>query len=117
MHETRSGRVPETKLVSPSEMWYPTGTSVCDNTQSTLTQEVLPELQYAEFFLIEVGASLVSQTVKNLPAMQEDPGSIPGSRRCPGEENGYPLQYSCLESPMNRGAWRATVLGFTKSWT
>ena len=36
MHETRSGRVPETKLVSPSEMWYPTGTSVCDNTQSTL---------------------------------------------------------------------------------
>ena len=66
------------------------------------TQEILPELQYAEFFLIEVGASLVSQTVKNLPAMQEDPGLIPGSRRCPGEENGYPLQYSWLGNPMDR---------------
>ena len=49
MHETKPGRVPETKLVSSSEMWYPTVTSVCDNTQSTLTQESLPELQYAEF--------------------------------------------------------------------
>ena len=33
-----------------------------------------------------------------------DPGSIPGSGRSPGEENGYPLQYSCLENPMDRGA-------------
>ena len=34
-----------------------------------------------------------------------DQGSIPGSERCPGEGNGNPLQYSCLENPMNRGAW------------
>ena len=38
-----------------------------------------------------------------------DPGSIPGSGRSPGEKNGYPLQYSCLENSMNRGAWQATV--------
>ena len=44
-------------------------------------------------------------------------GLIPGSGRPPGEENGNPLQYSCLENPMNRGAWRATVHGVTKSWT
>ena len=37
-----------------------------------------------------------------------DVGSIPGSERSPGEGNGNPLQYSCLENPMDRGAWRAT---------
>ena len=37
-----------------------------------------------------------------------DPGLIPGLRRSPGEGNGYPLQYSCLENPMDRGAWWAT---------
>ena len=49
----------------------------------------------------------VVQTVKNVA----DPGSIPGSGRSPGEGNGYPLQYSCLENPMNRGAWQAIVHG------
>ena len=44
-----------------------------------------------------------------------DPGSIPGSGRSPGEGHGNPLQYSCLENPMDRGAWRATVHGVTKS--
>ena len=47
----------------------------------------------------------------------EDPGSIPGSERFSGEENGNPLQYSCLENSMDRGAWWATVLGITKSRT
>ena len=46
-----------------------------------------------------------------------DTGSNPGSGRSPGEGNGYPLQYSCLENPMDRVAWRATAHGFTKSWT
>ena len=46
-----------------------------------------------------------------------DPGSIPGLGRFPGEGNGNPLQYSCLENPMVRGAWRATVHGVTKSQT
>ena len=44
-----------------------------------------------------------------------DPGWIPGSGRSLGEGHGYPLQYSCLESPMDRGAWQATVYRVTKS--
>ena len=43
-----------------------------------------------------------------------DPGSIPGSGRSPGEGNGNPLQYSCLENPMNRGAWQATGHGIAR---
>ena len=53
------------------------------------------------------GASPVSLVVKNLPASigdLRDSGSIPGSRRFPGERHGNPLQYSCLESFMDRGA-------------
>ena len=46
-----------------------------------------------------------------------DLGSIPGSVRSPGEGNGNPLQYSCLENPMDRGAWRATVHGVAESGT
>ena len=42
---------------------------------------------------------------------------IPGSGRSPGEGNGNPLQYSCLENPMDGGAWWATVHGVTESWT
>ena len=53
--------------------------------------------------------------VKHLPANAGDAGSIPGSGRSPGEGNGNPLQYSCLENPMDRGAWRATVHGVSKS--
>ena len=47
----------------------------------------------------------------------EDPGSIPGLGRFPEEGNGYPLQYSCLKSPMDRGPWRATDHGVAKSQT
>ena len=46
-----------------------------------------------------------------------DPGSIPGSGWSPGEGNGNPLQYSCLENPMDGGIWSATVHGVGKSWT
>ena len=44
-------------------------------------------------------------------------GSIPGSGRSPGKGNGNPLQYSCLENSMDRGAQHATVHGVSKSWT
>ena len=44
-------------------------------------------------------------------------GSIPGSGRSPGEGNSNPLQYSCLENSMDRGAWQATVHGVAESWT
>ena len=56
--------------------------------------------------------------VKNLPANAgdaRDAGSIPGSGRSPGEGNGYMLQYFCLENPMDRGTWRATVHGVAKN--
>ena len=57
------------------------------------------------------GSQLVL-VVKNLPAKvgdRSDKGSIPGPRRSPGEGNGNPLKYSCLENPMNREAWQAMV--------
>ena len=59
----------------------------------------------------------MAQLVKKSACNVEDLGSIPRLGRSPGEGNGYPLQYSCLENFMDRGAWWATVHGVTKSWT
>ena len=58
--------------------------------------------------------------VNNPPANSgdiRDVDLIPGSGRSPGKENGYSLQYSCLENPMDRGAWWAMVYGVGKGWT
>ena len=58
--------------------------------------------------------------VKNPPANAgdvKDVSLIPGLGRLPGGGHGNPLQYSCLENPIDRGAWRATVYEVTKSWT
>ena len=66
------------------------------------------------------GASQVALVVKNLPANAgdlRDPGSIPGSGRSPGEGNGYPLQYSCLENPMDRVTWWAVIHRVAKNQT
>ena len=63
------------------------------------------------------GASQVAQVVKNLPANAGDAGdmgSISGLGRSPGEESSDPLQYSCLENSMDRGAWRSTAHGVIK---
>ena len=63
-------------------------------------------------------ASHVVLVVKNPPADAgdvRDAGSIPGLGRSPGGGHGNPLQYFCLENPMDRGAWRATVHGVTES--
>ena len=57
--------------------------------------------------------------VKNLPANTRDVGGaglILRTGRFPQEENGNPLQYDCLDNPMDRGAWRATIMGVSKSW-
>ena len=51
---------------------------------------------------------------KESPSNAGDLGSTPGLGRSPGEGNGNPLQYSCLENPMDRGAWRATVHRITE---
>ena len=59
------------------------------------------------------GGSEVKASARNVG----DLGSIPGLGKSPGEGNGHPLQYSCLENPMDRGAWWATVHGVAKSQT
>ena len=55
-----------------------------------------------------------SSVGKESACNEGDLASIPGSGRSPGEGNGNPLQFSCLENPMDRGAWRATVHGVTR---
>ena len=68
--------------------------------------------------LLNTMASQVALAVKNLPANEgnvRDTGSITGSGISPGETHGNPLQYSCLESPMDRGAWGAKVHRVAKS--
>ena len=60
-------------------------------------------------------ASHVTLVVKNLPAGAGDAGSIPGLERSPGGGHDNPLQYSCLENPMDRGAWRAKSIGSQKT--
>ena len=64
----------------------------------------------------------MAQTVKNVPTMQEIwvqslGRENPWVGKTPGEGNGHPLQYSCLENSMDRGAWKATVHGVAKSQT
>ena len=69
---------------------------------------------------ILVSASQVTLVIKNPPANSgdvRDTGSIPGSGSSPGEKQGNPLQYTCLENSMDSGAWQATVHGVTKSQT
>ena len=61
--------------------------------------------------------SLVAQTVKDPPAMQETWVRSLGQEDSPGEGNGNPFQYACLGNPMDRGPWQAAVHGVTKSWT
>ena len=67
-----------------------------------------------------IQCSVMALVVKNLPPRARDVrdvGSIPGLGRSPGRGHGNPLQYSCLENSMDRGAWQAAVDSVTKSWT
>ena len=81
---------------------------------STLNHKFLDLMKRASFqFHNFPGGSDGKASAYNLG----DPGLIPGSGRSPGEGNGNPLQYSCLESPMDGGAWWATVRGVTRSHT
>ena len=77
-------------------------------------------IDFCDGIRCEWGAFQVVLVVKNLPANAEDVGnmgSVPGSGRCPGGGHGNLPQYSCLKNPTDRGAWRATVHGVTKSLT
>ena len=64
---------------------------------------------------LDAGPSLVVLVVQNPPANARDAGSIPRWGRSHGGGHGNPLQYSCLENPMHRGAWRAAVHGVAQS--
>ena len=68
-------------------------------------------------FILEERGFPGGSVVKNPPANAGDPGLISGSERFPAEGHGNPLQYSCLENPMDRGDWWATVHRVTESQT
>ena len=77
-------------------------------------------LKYYICIRIFIRASQVALVVKNLPTNAgdlRDVGSIPGWGRFPGGGHGNPLQYSCLQNPMDREAWRNTVHGIAQSQT
>ena len=76
----------------------------------------LCDLHFHRYYFFPLGASYSSER-KESACNAGDPGLIPGSGRPSGEGNGNPLQYSCLENPMERGAWWATAHGVTKSGT
>ena len=79
-----------------------------------------PEIKESKGRKEEKANTQVALMVKNLPASPGDvrvAGSIPGSGRCPGGGHGNPLQYSCLENPLDRGAWWAAAQRVAKSQT
>ena len=84
------------------------------------------EVKFFHFTVASGDFLLFPRHIKGFPGGSEvkasacnvgDLGSIPGLGRSPGEGNGNPLQYSCLDNPMDGGAWWATVHGIAKSWT
>ena len=75
---------------------------------STLYYEI--DFVFDDFAQLQANVGFAGDSDSKESARNEgDLGSIPGSGRSPGKENGYALQYSCLENPMDRGAWQATV--------
>ena len=85
-----------------------------------LKVKLIPNYWDLRFLHIVWGASRVVLVVKNPPANTggiRDMGLMPGLRRSPGGKHSNPLQYSCLENPVGRGAWRATVSRVAKSQT
>ena len=66
---------------------------------------------------LQNGGAYGGSDIKESACNEGELGSVPGLGRSPGEGHGNPLQYSCLEKPMDRGPWRATVHGVTKSQT
>ena len=79
---------------------------------------ILPSANHVATYLVSstchLEASQLVLVVKNLPTNARDAGSVPGSRRSLGVGNGYPLQYSCLGNPMDRGAWKTIVYGVAR---
>ena len=78
--------------------------------------QFIPWMHFWGYLVYSSGFPAGSE-VKASASNARDPGSIPGSGRSPGEGNGNPLSYSCLENPIDGGAWWATVHGVAKSRT
>ena len=100
---------------TPLQLHYPWGKNIYSWTCMTCIHKCVVCI-CVRLYLVQM-AGLV---VKNPPADAGDArnaGSIPGSGRFPGGGHGSPLQHSCLENPMDRGARRATVYGVAQSWT
>ena len=70
-----------------------------------------------EWFVLKNELSIARYSRKESSFQAGGAGLIPGLGRSPGEGNGYPLQYSCLENPIDRGAWWAIVHKVAESWT
>ena len=82
---------------------------------SNMTLLLVPhEISVFILFLLLVLGFPHNSVGKSSACKAGDPDSIPGSRKSPGEGNGKPPQYSCLENPMDRGTWQATVHGITR---
>ena len=96
---------------SPGEgKGYPLQYSGLENSMDHIVHGVAEsQTQLSDFHFALLGGSVGKETACNAG----DPGLILGSGRSPGERNGNPLQYSCLENPMDRGSWQATVHGVT----
>ena len=96
-------------------MDHPTDLNVNHKTLKFLEDrgENLHDLEFDDDFL----DTLVAQRLKHPPGMQETWVRSLGGEDPLEKENGNPLQYSCLENPMEGGSWQATVHGVTKSWT
>ena len=88
----------------------------CPQTMTRTNSKFPDSLEFSQVGTLSGGFPGGSE-VKASASNVGDLGLIPGSGRCSGEGNGNPLQYSCLENPMDRGAWQATVHGVTKSRT
>ena len=114
--DTWVGKIPWRRAWQPTPVFLPgespghrslVGCRLWGYTESDMTEVTWQQHQQQGF----PGGSDIRQSACNVG----NPGSISGWRRAPGEGNGYPLQYSCLENSMDRGAWLATVNGVTKS--
>ena len=106
------------ELVMDREAWHAAVHGVTKSqTQLSYWTELNPDLHDFLVSLIPVGGFPGGSDSKESANSAKDLGSIPGSGRSPKEGNGNSLQYSCLENPMNGGAWQATVHGVSKSQT
>ena len=106
--------LPPPSLFHNSRLSQSPGLSSLSHTENSHLLSILHMVMYVSL------GFLVAQRLKHLPVSAcnvGDLGLIPWSGRSSGEGNGNPLQYSCLENPIDRGAWWAAVHGVAKSWT